>query len=121
MLLFILINLIVGCTLRYDLACCKEDCPFCGRCGNSSYEAFEENCCSNFIMKQVNYCNETAPPCILQIQLNNLNRFINFFKDEKLYIVIPVGVGIGLMLLFVMYCWFIFGDKKPPLKYKHIK
>lgn len=121
-LLFIL-NIVWAdeCKNQYDLACCKEDCPFCGLCkANGTYDEFEDNCCADIILSTKLYCNQTDPPCILQIKINNIDRIINFFKKEKLYIVIPVSVALGLIILFILYSGFIFGSKTPPLKYKYM-
>jgi hypothetical protein len=121
-LLFLIARGSNTCTKQSDLACCKETCPFCGPCNylNGSYSDFEEDCCSNIILISSLYCNVTAPPCILQIQMNNLERIFNFFKTKPLYIVIPVAVGMGLLCLFCLYSCCIFGVKEPPLKYKKI-
>lgn len=112
------------CQNQYGLACCKEDCPFCTEChknrSTSAYSEFRENCCAEMILSSALYCNETAPPCILQIKINNFERLINFFKTGKLYVVIPVSVGIGLAVLFILYSAFLFGSKTPPVKYKYI-
>ena len=120
-MLILFLIIINACEIKYDIACCKEDCPFCGPCkANHSYGDFEENCCSNIILNSNLLCNETVPPCILQIHMNNLNRLIEFFKGE-LMIVIPVSVSLGLVVLFIFYSMCIFGNKRPPVKYKFIK
>lgn len=131
-LLLILILSVSGeynCILKYDLACCKENCPFCGNCGTRNlngnissleYVEFKDNCCEEIILESGNYCNETVAPCILADKSNNLDRIINFFKSAKLQVLIPVSLTIGLVVLFFFYATCIFGTKKPPLKYKHI-
>lgn len=124
LLLLLSVKAAETCENRYDSVCCKEDCPFCAICYKNqslmSYSDFRENCCVETILKSGLFCNETMPPCILQIKQNNLERFIDFFKNGKLYVVIPVAVGIGLVVLFILYACFIFGSKSPPVKYKHI-
>ena len=116
-----------NCTNQYELACCKNDCTFCGKCGLSNqtlngslYDSFDENCCSEIILSSHRYCNETAPPCILESWLNNLQRIINFFKSGQLQSIIPVSIVIGLISLFIFYSCFIFGTKKPPKPYRSI-
>ncbi len=112
------------CSIQHNLACCKDDCPFCSNCGNLtslSYWDFKENCCADIIMNSYSYCNETVAPCILADQSNNLQRIINFFKTGPLNIVIPVSVTIGLVVLFFLYSCCFFGSKKPPEKYKYIR
>jgi len=81
---------------------------------------FQSNCCVEIILESERYCNQTIPPCILIEKINNLDRIINFFKSGNLVAIIPVSVGLGIVALFILYCWFIFGVKKPPLKYKAI-
>ena len=124
-ILILSVNCTQNCTNKYELACCREDCPFCGQCGthnlsSSAYLEFQSNCCVEIILESERYCNQTIPPCILIEKINNLDRIINFFKSGNLVAIIPVSVGLGIVALFILYCWFIFGVKKPPLKYKAI-
>ena len=128
-ILILSVNCAYDCTVKYDLACCKENCPFCGNCvtknlnaslSSSEYVDFKDNCCEEIILDSGRYCNETVAPCIIDQKLNNFQRIIHFFKSGKLQQVIPVSIGLGLIVLFYLYATFIFGTKRPPLKYKHI-
>jgi len=128
-ILILSVNCTYNCTKKYELACCKPSCPFCGNCGldnsngnlsTSEYLEFGNSCCAEVILESERYCNQTIPPCILEEKLNNLDRIINFFKSGKLQLIIPVSVAIGLVALFFLYSCCIHGTKKPPLKYKHI-
>src|SRR5438874_1339762 len=121
-ILILSVNGEYNCTNKYGLACCKENCPVCGNCGtnnpggnlsSSLYVDFKNNCCEEVILESGRYCNETVAPCILVNKLNNLDRIINFFKSGKLQAIIPVSVALGLVAIFILYCMFIFGSKKP--------
>ena len=120
-----------NCTNRFESLCCANSCPFCGNCFNgnktminktvSQYGEFGINCCAEIISQSNIFCNESYPPCIIiNEQLNIIDIIIKFFGSGKLQYIIPVSVGLGLIVLFLLYTCCIFGLKKPPIKYKYI-
>lgn len=124
----------INCNQSYEKVCCKDWCPYCGRCNidvddnisqyvrsDDLYENFYNDCCEEFILHNDIICNASIhPPCVMRNKMNDLERFVDFFKTGPIWARVLVSIGLFIGLAFLLYVFFIFGRKDPPLDYTDV-
>lgn len=119
------------CDRQYKQACCHSKCPFCGPClgknGQNTttviFGEFFDNCCTEAIMSDNITCVAGgSAPCVLpDTYFSDIDRIREFFESGPVYLIVIVSIILFIVAMFLIYVFFIFGDKKPPMRYSEIR